>query len=96
MTERKTKRVADLTVGDLVLLNDPDGVGRILSKGPSRLFKAEGGCFRLDVRVTDGPHRGIDKTDLAQMSPEEWRRFCATMVTEFGASIRRQAQEGAR
>lgn len=36
----------------------------------------------------------IGVTDLAKLDVTDWRRFCATMVEAFGASIRTQAQEG--
>lgn len=36
---------------------------------------------------------GIGKTDLAELTIEEWQKFLSTVVHEFGESLRRQVAE---
>ncbi len=36
---------------------------------------------------------GIGKTDLADLSEEEWQQFLTTVIHEFGESLRRQVAE---
>lgn len=58
MSDVKTKLVRDLEIGDRVVLVEPMGVGRVSLKERSRLFQGSGGCWRLDFKVIDGPHKG--------------------------------------
>lgn len=58
-----TRSVKDLRAGDLVKLTDPAGIARVRRIEPSRLFKSPGGCFRLDLTVTSGPHKGQQIND---------------------------------
>jgi len=37
---------------------------------------------------------GIDKTDLAELSEDEWRTFCRTLIDAFGVSMRKLIREG--
>lgn len=59
----QTKLIKELACGDKVKVNDPDGAAVITAKGRSRLFQASGGCFRLDMRIVDGPNKGQEITD---------------------------------
>ena len=54
----KTKLVKDIAVGDIVKVVEPDGTARVTSIAKSRLFRAEGGCFRLDLMIKSGPNKG--------------------------------------
>ena len=53
-----TKAVKDLEAGDKVLVYKPGGVAVVRSKQKSKLFKAEGGCWRLDLQIVEGPNAG--------------------------------------
>lgn len=53
-----TKLIKDLVVGDVVALKEPEGKARVSFKESSRLFRAEGGCWRFDFTVIEGPHKG--------------------------------------
>ena len=53
-----TKLIKDLKVGDRVGVKDPEGVAEITRVERSRLFQAAGGCFRLDWKIVEGPHKG--------------------------------------
>lgn len=59
----QTKLVKDLIVGDRVMIIEPDAEARIVAKERSRLFSASGGCFRLDMKVESGPHKGQSIND---------------------------------
>lgn len=32
----------------------------------------------------------IDKTDLTELTGEEWQKFCFTMLSQFGESLKKQ------
>ena len=53
-----TKFVKHLKVGDRVRVQDPEGVGKVVYVGPSQLFTASGGCFRIDADLVAGPNAG--------------------------------------
>ena len=53
-----TKLVKDLNIGDRVHISEPEGTAIIQLKERSRLFQASGGCFRLDMQLDTGPHKG--------------------------------------
>lgn len=53
-----TKLVKELKVGDRIKIADPDGTAEITGREPSKLFHASGGCWRLDMSLTGGPHKG--------------------------------------
>ena len=59
----QTKLIKDLAVGDRVLVDDPSAIARITAKERSRLFRASGGCFRLDAHIESGPNKGKNITD---------------------------------
>ena len=52
------KPVKDLEIGDKVKLHKPDGIGMVGKIAKSNLFKAEGGCFCIDVKIIGGPNAG--------------------------------------
>lgn len=54
----KQTPIKKLKVGDTIELAEPEGAGRIISFQRSRLFNANGGCWRLDIKITDGEHKG--------------------------------------
>lgn len=58
-----TKLIKDLKIGDVVQISEPDGTARITAKERSRLFRASGGCFRLDMTIESGPNKGKQITD---------------------------------
>lgn len=53
-----TKLVKDLQVGDRVHISEPEGTAIVKLKEHSQLFRASGGCFRLDMKLDSGPHKG--------------------------------------
>lgn len=63
--------VKDLKAGDRVCLSEPDGVAVITDKQRSRLFQAAGGCWRLDMKVVEGPHVGKRISDQHHPGEEE-------------------------
>ena len=59
----KTKLIKDLAIGDRVMVDDPPAIARLTAKERSRLFRASGGCFRLDLAIETGPNKGKKITD---------------------------------
>ncbi len=66
-----TKAVRDLVPGDRVRLKDPEGIARIRHVEKSRLFRSPGGCFRIDMTVVDGPHKGEQINDQHHAGDDE-------------------------
>lgn len=54
----ESKLVKDLSVGDRVMLREPDGVARITKKERNYLFEAAGKCWALDLKIESGPNKG--------------------------------------
>ena len=59
----KMKSIKDLVVGDIVCVSDPDGHARVTRKEKSRLFRAPGGCWALNLTITKGQNKGKSITD---------------------------------
>lgn len=54
--------------------------------------------YELRARADAGEKAGemldtVGKTDLAELSAEEWQRFLTTIIHEFGESLRRQVAD---
>ena len=66
-----TKLIRDLQTGDVVKIVEPEGKARVSHIERSRLFQAVGGCFRIDLTVTDGPHKGEKIRDQHHSGSQE-------------------------
>jgi hypothetical protein len=54
--------------------------------------------YEMVARTDAGEKAGavldeIGKTDLAELTAEQWQRFLTTVIHEFGESLRRQVAE---
>jgi hypothetical protein len=82
------KAVKDLVIGDRVPLREPDGIAVISRKEKSPLFHAPGGCWRLDFKVVDGPHKGETIKDQHHPGEDE------VEIVESRARQEKQAASG--
>jgi hypothetical protein len=57
------KLIKDLKIGDLIADENGNKFLRLMRKNKSSFFKAKGGCFMLDMIVSEGKEKGLKVLD---------------------------------
>lgn len=58
-----TKLIKNLKHGDRLEMIDPDGIAVVQRITTSKIFRASGGCWALDLRFVAGEHKGKTQRD---------------------------------